>query len=238
MQPHTRNMRAMFDRVAARYDLLNTLCSLGLHKRWRKVAMGFCAKRTGRALDLCTGTGDWAIALRENGPFVVGLDVSPRMLGLARQKMGPSARLVMGDALRLPFADACFDLVTIGFSLRNVRPIHALFEEVKRVLRPGGVFVSLELTRPSAPMLALLHRLYLRVAVLALGKLSAVPAYRYLADSILEFPSAEEVAAQLTQAGLNDVRFVPLTGGIATVHVASVGPHSAAKSTAEGQCVS
>jgi demethylmenaquinone methyltransferase/2-methoxy-6-polyprenyl-1,4-benzoquinol methylase len=231
-------MRAMFDRVATRYDLLNTLCSLGLHKRWRKVAMRFCANRNGRALDLCTGTGDWAIALRENGALVVGLDVSPRMLGLARQKMGPSARLVMGDALRLPFADACFDLVTIGFSLRNVRPLAVLFEEVKRVLRPDGVFVSLELTRPTAPTLALLHRLYLRAAVPALGKLSAVPAYRYLADSILEFPSAEEVAAQLTQAGLNDVRFVPLTGGIATVHVASVGSHSAGKSTAEEQCVS
>jgi len=220
MHADSLGVRAMFDGVARRYDILNTLGSLGLHKLWRRSALRFCPA-AGRALDLCTGTADWAISLDSRCRLVVGVDFSAPMLAVARLKKRcrHSTRLLMGNAMRLPFRDSSFDLVTIGFSLRNMPALLPFFTEAARVLKPGGRFVSLELTRPSWGPLRRLHRWYLLLVVPALGTISRRGAYCYLARSILDFPSPGTVAEVMGRAGFSQARYLPLTGGMATVHV-------------------
>lgn len=218
----------MFSAIAARYDLLNSWLSLGRDRSWRKFAVAQCAvEPVALVLDICSGTGEVArwLALEDSRSRVIGLDFNRNMLARARAKLtkpgGDRIHLVMGDALHLPFPDNTFSCATIGFALRNVADIAGTFHEMRRVVKPGGRVVSLELTRPSSPLVRAVYYLYLfRVAPFIGGMVSGKrEAYTYLPESILEFPSPEEVARMMQAAGLPRVKTYRLTFGAATVHV-------------------
>ncbi len=214
-------VRQMFARIARRYDLLNRVLSLGLDRSWRRAAVReLHLPPGGSAVDLCCGTGEVAAALaRQLGPDrVVGVDFVPQMLERARA-LHPGLRFVEADALDTGLPGATFDGATVAFALRNVENLEALFREMARLVRPGGRVVSLELTRPRG-LLGFLHGLILRWIVPPLGSLLSGEghAYRYLATSIARFLPVEEVAERMRRAGLEEVRIVPLHGGIVTLH--------------------
>ena len=210
----------MFDRIARRYDLVNSLISLGLHKHWKRITARAAQVKPGAAaLDICAGTGDLAIALAHHGARVVALDFAPEMIALGRRRTRSlPISYVRGDALLLPFSDHTFDGATIGFSLRNVASRPQLFAEMARVVRPGGWVVSLETSQPSNRFLRLLHRLYLRAAVAAAGLISESAAYRYLAATTLSLPPTEVIAQEMREAGLVEVEVRTLLFGAAALH--------------------
>jgi len=226
-------VRAMFSAIALRYDLINTLLTLGRDGAWRRfVASQAAVGPDGRVLDVATGTGELArhLAMANRRGTVVALDFCEPMLRKAGAKMNTSSRvgqveLVLGDALHLPFPDETFDCVTIGFALRNVSDILAAFGEVARVLRPGGRVVSLELVRPSSRIARSLQGLVLRRMAPALGGFisGSGEAYRYLPSSVEQAPSADEVKAVMEQAGLRAIVIRRLSLGMATVHMAARG---------------
>jgi len=219
----------MFATIAGTYDFLNTWLSFGMDRRWRIFTVKQCALKPGdRVLDVATGTLMLARTVLARHPEVrlTGADFSPEMLrvGLKRlggRREGQRLELVLGDALQLPFADASFDCVTVGYALRNVIDVPGLFREAARVVKPGGRVVTLELTRPSQLLLRWFYYLYLfRIAPWVGGIISGKrEAYTYLPDSIREFPEPEAVAGMMRAAGLEEVRFHRLTLGSATVHV-------------------
>jgi demethylmenaquinone methyltransferase/2-methoxy-6-polyprenyl-1,4-benzoquinol methylase len=221
-------VRGIFARIAGRYDLLNSLLSLGLHQPWRRRAAAHLGLHQGsRVVDLCCGTGDLtAVLAHQVGPEnVVGVDFVPEMLERARLRH-PELRFVEGDALATGLPGESFDGASVAFALRNVEDVEALFREMARLIRPEGRVVSLELTRPSG-LLGCLHGLVLRWLVPLVGRLFSGQggAYRYLARSIAEFISVEEVADIMHQAGLEDIRIVPLNGGIVTLHLGRKPAH-------------
>jgi demethylmenaquinone methyltransferase/2-methoxy-6-polyprenyl-1,4-benzoquinol methylase len=226
----------MFDAVPARYDLLNRLLTLGLDERWRRRAAWHClAARPTRVLDLCCGTGDLALRLAAQAPAgvqVVGLDYSTEMLRVARNKAtrsstGEAVRFLEGDAADLPFADGRFDAVGIAFAFRNLTWRNPLrdraLSEVRRVLRPGGVFSIVETSQPRNRAWRAGFHAYLGTVVAALGsRLSGEGgAYRYLAQSARSFFTDAEVCDMLAGAGFADVRVERLLGGVAAVHLAT-----------------
>jgi demethylmenaquinone methyltransferase / 2-methoxy-6-polyprenyl-1,4-benzoquinol methylase len=186
--PETQ-VRAMFDRIARVYDRMNGLMTAGMHHRWRERAVDLAAVGPGsRALDVATGTGDLAIALRARGAEVVAMDFSERMLELARAK-APDIRFEAGNALALPYADGEFDAVTVGFGARNFSDLGRGLAEMARVTRPGGRVVVLEITTPQKPPLSWFFRLWFDQAVPRLGRLAGDPdAYTYLPSSVRRFP--------------------------------------------------
>jgi demethylmenaquinone methyltransferase/2-methoxy-6-polyprenyl-1,4-benzoquinol methylase len=217
--PETQ-VRAMFDRIARVYDLMNSVMTAGMHHRWRERAVDLAAVGPGdRALDVATGTGDLAVALRRRGAEVVGLDFSERMLELAREK-APDIPFQQGNALELPYGDGEFDAVAVGFGARNFDDLPAGLREMARVTRPGGRVVVLEITSPQRPPLSWFFRLWFDRAVPAIGRLAGDPdAYSYLPSSVRRFPGPEGLAAELTTAGLTRVRWILTAGGIIAIHV-------------------
>ncbi|MFA5367329.1 MAG: bifunctional demethylmenaquinone methyltransferase/2-methoxy-6-polyprenyl-1,4-benzoquinol methylase UbiE [Dehalococcoidia bacterium] len=217
----------MFASIARRYDLLNAVLSLGQDRSWRRFALArMSGVPHGSILDLATGTGKIALlaARSFHDSTVIGVDFCLEMLSLAKRGIGANSsedrvRLVQGDALRLPFPDDTFDCLTIGFALRNVTSIASLFAEMNRVTKPGGKMVSLELTRPSFRALEPLHKLYIKVVIRCVGGLISGKweAYRYLPQSILEFPSPQDVRKVMEDAGWRRVEIYRLTFGAATV---------------------
>jgi demethylmenaquinone methyltransferase / 2-methoxy-6-polyprenyl-1,4-benzoquinol methylase len=216
--PETQ-VRAMFDRIARVYDLMNSVMTAGMHHRWRERAADLARVGPGsRALDVATGTGDLAVQLARRGASVVGLDFSEPMLELARDK-APGVEFVQGNALELPWADAEFDAVTVGFGARNFADLDRGLAEMARVTKPGGRVVILEITTPQRPPLAWFFRLWFDRAVPALGRLAGNPdAYSYLPSSVRRFPGPEGLAGRLAGAGLVDVRWVLTAGGIIAIH--------------------
>ena len=216
--PETQ-VRAMFDRIARVYDRMNGVMTAGMHHRWRERAVDLAAVGPGsRALDVATGTGDLAIALRARGADVVAMDFSERMLELARAK-APDIRFEAGNALALPYADGEFDAVTVGFGARNFSDLGKGLAEMARVTRPGGRLVVLEITTPQKPPLSLFFKLWFAQAVPRLGRLAGDPdAYTYLPSSVRRFPGPQALAAGLAAAGLTDVRWVLTAGGIIALH--------------------
>jgi len=214
----------MFSRIAARYDLLNALLSLGQHRRWKALAARACRVPTGGlALDVCCGTGDIALALVHLGASAVALDFSPPMLAVARRKArGHPVAFLQADALSLPFPDNTFDAAAVGFSLRNVASIPRLLSEMARVVRPGGWIVSLETSQPPSRALRAIYRAYLELVSSLTPLLSEGAAYRYLLRTILAFPPAGQIAQQFRAAGLADVSFTPLLFGAAALHTGRV----------------
>ncbi len=221
-----REVRAMFDRIARVYDLMNAVMTAGMHQRWRERAVDLAGVRPGaRALDVATGTGDLAVALERRvgaGGEVVASDFSERMLELARAK-APNVRFEWANALDLSYPDASFDAATVGFGARNFADLGRGIAEMARVVRPGGRVVVLEITTPERPPLSWFFRLWFDRAVPLLGRAAGDPdAYSYLPGSVRRFPGAAALAAELAGAGLVDVRWVLTAGGIIALHVGTV----------------
>jgi demethylmenaquinone methyltransferase/2-methoxy-6-polyprenyl-1,4-benzoquinol methylase len=198
---------------------MNGVMTAGMHHRWRDRAVDLAGVGPGsRALDVATGTGDLAIALRDRGAEVVGMDFSEGMLELARRK-APDIRFEQGNALELPYADGEFDAVTVGFGARNFSDLGRGLAEMARVTKPGGRVVVLEITTPQKPPLSWFFRFWFDQAVPRLGRLAGDPdAYSYLPSSVRRFPGPRELAAELAAAGLTDVRWVLTAGGIIALH--------------------
>jgi demethylmenaquinone methyltransferase/2-methoxy-6-polyprenyl-1,4-benzoquinol methylase len=218
-----RRVGAMFDRIADRYDLMNRLMTAGLDGRWRRGAVSALGLRAGdRALDLGCGTGDLAAAMRRAGAAVVGVDVAGAMLrrGVVKE---PSLVPVLADARHLPFRDSAFDAVGTAFTVRNVPDLPTALAEVRRVLRPGGRFAVLDLTRPEPSTAARLFRLYTdRMIPLAGGLISGdFAAYRYLAASVRSFVSGQELRAAVLDAGFARVSLRRLAPGEVTLLLAN-----------------
>ena len=215
-------VRAMFDRIARVYDLMNSLMTAGMHHRWRERAVEMAAVGPGdRALDVATGTGDLAIALAKRvqpGGEVVGSDFSDQMLELARRK-STAVKFEWGNALELPYEDGSFDAVTVGFGARNFSDLPAGLREMARVTRPGGRVVVLEITSPQRPPLSWFFRIWFDQMVPMLGRIAGDPdAYSYLPNSVRRFPGPEALAGELAAAGLEDVRWLLTAGGIIAIH--------------------
>jgi demethylmenaquinone methyltransferase/2-methoxy-6-polyprenyl-1,4-benzoquinol methylase len=222
----------MFDRVAARYDLLNSLMSAGLHHRWRERAADRAELSPGAmALDVCCGTGDLTLELASRlvpGGHVVGCDFSEPMLDLAREKArgrrAAGVRFEWADALSLPYDAGRFDAVTVGFGLRNFADRDRGLQEMIRVLRPGGKLVVLEFTRPQRPPFSAFYSLWFDRLAPILGRLSDDPeAYAYLAESVRGFPGPLGLAEKMDAAGLSQIRYTVLAGGIVTIHTGLAG---------------
>jgi demethylmenaquinone methyltransferase/2-methoxy-6-polyprenyl-1,4-benzoquinol methylase len=213
-------VRAMFDRIASFYDVMNSVMTAGLHHRWR--ARGGAVGPGGRALDVATGTGDLAVELaRRVGPDgeVVGSDFSEEMLALARQK-APALRFEWGNALELPYGDGEFDAATVGFGARNFSDLDRGLGEMARVVHSGGRVVVLEITTPQRPPLSTFFRLWFDRIVPLLGRLTGESlAYSYLPSSVRRFPAPEGLAAAMARAGLRDIRWILTAGGIIAIHV-------------------
>jgi demethylmenaquinone methyltransferase / 2-methoxy-6-polyprenyl-1,4-benzoquinol methylase len=217
----------MFDRIADRYDLLNSVMTAGLHHRWRERAAGMAALSAGdSALDVCCGTGDLALELAGRvspGGKVVGCDFSEPMLDLAREKAArrgaANVRFEWADALRLPYDAGRFDAVTVGFGARNLSDLDRGLREMTRVLREGGRLVILEITRPSRPPLSTFYSLWFDRIVPVLGRVAGDPeAYSYLPESVRVFPGPRDLAERMDGAGLVDIRWALLAGGIIAIH--------------------
>jgi demethylmenaquinone methyltransferase/2-methoxy-6-polyprenyl-1,4-benzoquinol methylase len=213
----------MFDRIARVYDRMNAVMTAGLDRRWRERAADLARVGPGdRALDVATGTGDLAVALRRRGAEVTGLDFSEEMLALARRKE-PAIDWCKGNALALPFADDEFAAATVGFGARNFDDLRRGLGEMARVVRPGGRVVVLEITTPQRPPLSWFFGLWFDRVVPQLGRLAGDPdAYGYLPSSVRRFPEPEGLAAQLAETGLRDVRWVLTAGGIIALHSGTV----------------
>ncbi|GIU93744.1 MAG: demethylmenaquinone methyltransferase [Gaiellaceae bacterium] len=211
-------VRGMFDRIAAVYDSMNRVMTLGLDVRWRRLAVREVVWPGDRVLDVCCGTGDFAVEAERRGGRVVGLDFSERMLERARRKSG-TIEWVRGDALDLPFADGSFDVATVGFGVRNLASLERGLAELARVLRPGGRVAVLEITRPSGPLRPF-FRLWLDVLVPLAGRaLPGGKAYTYLPASVRRFPGPDDLSVLLERAGFRTVVYRRLGGGIVALHV-------------------
>lgn len=217
----------MFDRIAARYDLLNSLMTAGLHHDWRQRAADRAELGPGdSALDVCCGTGDLALELSGrvgSDGRVIGCDFSEPMLDLAREKAAAKhasgVRFEWADALQLPYGGERFDAVTVGFGVRNLADLDRGLREMARVLRPGGRLVVLEITQPTRPPLSTFYSLWLDRIVPVLGRLTREPeAYSYLPESVRNFPDPRGLAARMDAAGLERVRWTVLAGGIVAIH--------------------
>ena len=226
----TRRVRGVFESVAGKYDLMNDLMSAGLHRLWKRYAVGVAAVREGaRVLDLAGGTGDLArLFAKAAGPTgrVVLTDINHAMLAEGRDKLidlGAPLPVVQCDAERLPFPDRSFDVVSIGFGLRNVTRKENALAEMRRVLVPGGAALVLEFSKVAAP-LAPAYDWYSFNVLPKLGRLVAgdEASYRYLAESIRMHPDQEALKAMMERAGFDAVEYHNLTAGVVALHVGRV----------------
>ncbi len=221
-------VRQVFDSVARSYDVMNDLMSLGIHRLWKATLVDMVLPRAGQALlDVAGGTGDVAfrLAARAPGASVTVCDITAEMVLVGRDRGIDSGKVAgidwtVGDAEKLPFADASFDAYTIAFGLRNVTDIDAALREARRVLKPGGKFFCLEFSRVTLPLLAKAYDGYSFTVLPALGGLIAKDrdSYRYLAESIRRFPPQDEMVARMTEAGLSRARYRNLSAGIVAIH--------------------
>ena len=219
-------VRAVFDSVAPRYDLMNDLMSLGVHRLWkREFIQGLDPRPERTLLDLAGGTGDIALGwvARGGGPAVLS-DINPSMLAAGRRRAEAAGKgqvsLLVVDAEAIPLPDACMDRVSMAFGLRNCTDKAAVLREARRVLRPGGQFHCLEFSRVQVAALAPVYDAWSFGVLPRMGRAVAGDAdsYQYLAESIRTFPNQETLAGMMRSAGLSRVSYRNLTGGIAAIH--------------------
>jgi demethylmenaquinone methyltransferase/2-methoxy-6-polyprenyl-1,4-benzoquinol methylase len=211
-------VQRMFDRIAPVYDAMNRVMTAGLDRRWRAITLDETVHAGDRVLDACCGTGDLAIGARRRNADVVGVDFSHEMLERARRK-DESVDWVQADVLHLPFEDASFDAVTVGFGVRNVDDLEAGLRELRRVLEPGGRLGILEITTPRGA-LAPFYKVWFDRVVPLLGRvLPGGAAYTYLPASVRRFPPPDALADLLAQSGFGAVRYRLFAGGIVALHL-------------------
>ncbi len=226
--PKGEQIRKMFGAIAPRYDFLNRLLSLGIDRRWRRIAVGLISCGAGgRVLDVATGTGDVALTIAAHTPAdvrITGIDFCAEMIDIGRTKVAASPHagrieLAVAPCEEIPFPDATFDAVTIAFGIRNVVDRPRGLAEMHRVLKSGGNAVILEFATPVSPLFkALYHWYFLKVLPAIGGLFSQKSAYQYLPDSVLEFPSREAFKGMMRQAGFKNTTHRDLTFGIATLY--------------------
>jgi demethylmenaquinone methyltransferase/2-methoxy-6-polyprenyl-1,4-benzoquinol methylase len=222
-------VRRLFATIADRYDFITRFLSYGQDRRWKRRLIALARLRASdRLLDLACGTGDIVFAAQPEVALAVGLDVTHRMLELARQKnpaasqSNPVVHVVQADMLALPFGPAQFDVVTTGYGLRNVPDLQRAIREIEHVLGPGGRLLSLDFNRPSNVVIRTAYLGYLTFVGSLLGlALHGDPnTYRYIPESIRHYPGAHGVARLLEQHGFTNVRVIPVLFGLMTIHVA------------------
>ena len=220
----------LFATVAPRYDLINDLQSAWLHRRWKRRFVDMAAGRPGeRALDLCCGTGDIALAFARQGLEVAGLDFSEPMLAVARRRLdegssgfksGGSVQFLRGDAMRVPFPDESFDVVTISYGLRNLADWEAGLREMRRVARPGGRLLVLDFGKPDNAAWRAIYFAHLRWCVPVLGKIfyGDADTHAYILESLTHYAAQRGVAAKMEEMGLVKTRLVNLLGGMMSIN--------------------
>jgi demethylmenaquinone methyltransferase/2-methoxy-6-polyprenyl-1,4-benzoquinol methylase len=218
-----RYVRWLFATIADRYDTTTRVLSFGLDRKWKQRLVALAGVRPGsRALDLACGTGDIALEVARQGASVIGLDITMRMLEIARQKPLPGrVSWLVGDMMALPVISGSCDLVTTGYGLRNVPDLPQTLREIYRVLKPGGLACSLDFDRPEA---AWLRGVYLTFLTLFGGPLGWIlhrrsETYRYIPASISRYPGAAGVVRLMRETGFTDVRHVPVLGGLMAIHM-------------------
>ncbi|PRO66807.1 demethylmenaquinone methyltransferase [Alkalicoccus urumqiensis] len=224
--PKEKRVHDVFETISGRYDRMNSIISFQQHKRWRKKTMKQMNVQPGdRCLDVCCGTADWTLALSDAaGPDgdVTGLDFSENMLQVGRVKTNdrPDINLIQGNAMALPFEDNTYDVVTIGFGLRNVPDYMQVLAEMHRVVKPGGQVVCLETSQPEMPVVSGLYWFYFSILMPQLGRLFAgsYEQYSWLQESSREFPGREELRAMFFDAGFHTVRVKAFALGAAAAH--------------------
>ena len=215
----------LFARIARRYDLINDLQSFGLHRSWKRRVADLARVTPGaRALDLCCGTGDIAFALAQRGANVTGLDFSAQMLEVAAERHLKSQisnlKFQEGDAQQLPFADNSFDIVTVGYGLRNLLSWERGLEEMRRVARPGGRLVVLDFGKPANPLWRAIYFTHLKMSVPLIGLLFCgnASAYAYILESLKHYPAQLAVAEKMRQLKLAKVQVINLLGGAMAIN--------------------
>lgn len=234
-KPKEQFVHSVFESIAPKYDIMNDILSFRRHKAWRKFTMAKMNMSQGdNAIDLCCGTCDWTISMANaSGGHITGLDFSENMLEIGRRKisdrnLGNNITTIQGNAMELPFEDNTFNYATIGFGLRNVPDLHQVLREMKRVVKPGGMVVCLELSKPTWQPFKGLYYFYFQKVLPKLGKLFAkrYEQYKWLPDSLAQFPGREELARIFADTGLEKVQAYPLTGGIAALHIGIKETHN------------
>jgi len=224
--PDPTRVRAMFSRIAPRYDLLNRVLSAGIDRRWRRVLLSLAGPVAGRrVVDVCCGTGDLALAFAAGGARVVAVDFTRDMLVHGRRRApGWSGLFVEGDALHVPVATGAADLATVAFGIRNVADPAAALAELARVVRPGGRVFVLEFSLPRNAALRGIYKTYFTRVLPVIGGVVSGDrgAYRYLPDTVLAWPTPEEFDATMRAAGLVDCGYRLLSGGIACLSFGTV----------------
>ena len=215
-------VRRLFSTIADRYDLITVVLSYGQDRRWKRRLVSLVPNLAGcRVLDLACGTGDITYAAQDGGARSVGLDITPRMVEIAcRKRASDGARFLVGDMMTLPFQDGAFDVVTTGYGIRNVPVIAQALGEISRVLKPGGLLLSLDFNRPSNPAMRWIYLTYLTLVGSALGLvLHRDPdTYRYIPESIRRYPGAEGVSAIARAHGFRECGHLPVFGGLMAIH--------------------
>ena len=220
-----RYVRRLFATIADRYDFITGFLSYGQDRRWKRRLIALADLRDDdRVLDLACGTGDILFAAMPPARMAVGVDVTFRMLQLARRRSNASrASLVTGDMIALPIGNARVTVVTVGYGLRNVPDLDEALREIQRVLTPGGRLLSLDFNRPSNAIVRGAYLAYLTVvgSLLGLALHGDPDTYRYIPESIRKYPGARGVAERMQRLGFDDVRAIPVLGGFMTIHVAT-----------------
>lgn len=219
----------MFNNIAPKYDFLNQLLSLGIHKGWRRKTIGLLqAQQPKLVLDIATGTADFAIeAMKLNPEKVIGVDISEGMLNLGKEKviklgLQNKIELKLGDSENLPFDNNSFDAITVGFGVRNFENLEKGISDIYRVLRPNGTLAVLEFSKPTAFPIKQVYYLYFKYITPFVGKLFSKDssAYTYLPESVNAFPAGEAFLQVLKKAGFKDSKAIPVTFGIASIYIA------------------
>ena len=227
-EPRAAKVNDLFAAIARRYNLLNDIQSFGLHRRWKRRAIELAAVQPGnRALDLCCGTGDLALALARRGAEVTGVDFSPAMLEIAEARRRENfksqisnLKFMAGDAQQIPFPDASFDIVTVGYGLRNLARWEKGLDEMRRVARPGARLVVLDFGKPANALWRGIYFTHLKCTVPLMGWIFCgnADAYAYILESLKQYPAQPAVAAKMRELKLVNVRVINFLGGAMAIN--------------------